>query len=71
MAKDFPNAELVPLYLHNLNKILPKGEIAPVPFIATMWIGSALHLQENETKDSFLSRARDEMLKLKGLADAD
>ncbi len=71
LAKDFPNAELVPLYLHNLNKILPKGEIAPVPFIATMWLGAPLQLQESETKDAFLARARDSMIQLQGLANAD
>ncbi len=70
LAKEFPNAELVPLYLHNLNRILPKGEIAPVPFIATMWIGSPLTVHEQEAKEVFLYRARDAMVALKGMADA-
>ena len=64
LAQKYPHAELVPLYLHLLNRILPKGEILPVPFICTMWIGKPIQLNQQEDKAHFLERARTEMKKL-------
>ena len=54
----FPEVELVPTWLANLNRMLPKGEIAPVPLIAKVTFGAPVALQENEDKQAFLARAR-------------
>jgi len=50
---------LVPLYLENLNRILPKGGRIPVPLIATVHHGAPLHLGEKEVREDFLKRTRE------------
>ncbi len=64
LSQKYPNVELVPLYLHLLNRILPKGEIVPVPFISTMFIGAPLVRTANEDKVTFLTRSREAMVAL-------
>jgi 1-acyl-sn-glycerol-3-phosphate acyltransferase len=58
LAKERPTLEFVPVYLENLNRILPKGEFLPVPLLGSVTIGAPLHLEPNETKEEFLTRAR-------------
>jgi len=58
LAKDRPQAELVPVYLENLNRILPKGEVLLVPLLGSLTIGAPLKLEADETKVDFLERAR-------------
>jgi 1-acyl-sn-glycerol-3-phosphate acyltransferase len=60
-----PALRLVPAYLNNLNRILPKGEFLPVPFISRLTFGPALTLAEGESKTTFLGRARDALCRLK------
>ena len=57
--------ELIPVYLANMNRILPKGELLPVPLIGRVIFGAPIRLQPNEEKDAFLSRARDALLALR------
>jgi 1-acyl-sn-glycerol-3-phosphate acyltransferase len=59
LARRFPQVELVPVYLENLHRSLPKGTLFPVPLICTVRFGAALERKESETKESFLARARD------------
>jgi 1-acyl-sn-glycerol-3-phosphate acyltransferase len=58
LAKRKPEVELVPAYLENLNRILPKGEVLPVPMISMLTLGAPLSVAEGESKDDFLERAR-------------
>jgi 1-acyl-sn-glycerol-3-phosphate acyltransferase len=51
------DVQFVPVYLSNLNRILPKGEFLPVPVISRVTFGAPLRLDENETKESFLTKA--------------
>jgi len=64
LAKARPEVELVPVFLENLNRVLPKGEYLPVPLLSRVYFGPPLHLQEGESKDAFLERARQAMVKL-------
>jgi len=52
-----PDVEFVPVYLSNLNRILPKGEFLPVPVISHVAFGPPLQLEKNESKESFLKKA--------------
>ncbi|WP_309666102.1 lysophospholipid acyltransferase family protein [Tabrizicola sp.] len=52
-----PAVDLVPVWIANLNKVMPKGEIIPVPLICTLTFGAPLHLLPDEPKDAFLARA--------------
>lgn len=58
LAKRKPEVELVPAYLENLNRILPKGEVLPVPLISMLTFGVPLFIGETEEKRDFLERAR-------------
>ena len=58
LAKDRPQVQFVPVYLENLNRILPKGEILPVPLVGSITVGSPIRLESGETKAEFLDRAR-------------
>jgi 1-acyl-sn-glycerol-3-phosphate acyltransferase len=60
-----PGIRLVPAYLNNLNRILPKGEFLPVPFISQLTFGPALALAAGEPKLAFLARARDALCRLR------
>jgi 1-acyl-sn-glycerol-3-phosphate acyltransferase len=58
LAKDRPEVELIPVYLENLNRILPKGQILPVPLLGSITVGEPLRIQPGEGKMAFLDRAR-------------
>jgi 1-acyl-sn-glycerol-3-phosphate acyltransferase len=58
LAQRKPDVELVPAYLENLNRILPKGEVLAVPLVSSLTFGAAMHAGENEEKSEFLERAR-------------
>jgi 1-acyl-sn-glycerol-3-phosphate acyltransferase len=60
-----PNAELIPVYLENLNRILPKGAMVPVPTRSRVIFGAPLTTNADEEKQAFLARARDALIQLK------
>ncbi len=57
LATACPEVDLVPVWIANLNRVMPKGEIIPIPLICTVTFGAALHLGADEPKDQFLIRA--------------
>jgi 1-acyl-sn-glycerol-3-phosphate acyltransferase len=59
-----PDAELIPVHLQNLNRILPKGEALPVPMLSRVTFGPRLHTSADEPKEAFLARARTAILQL-------
>jgi 1-acyl-sn-glycerol-3-phosphate acyltransferase len=59
LATEFPNVELCPVYLENLQRIMPKGAIWPVPLICKVHFGASIALGEHEAKEDFLWRARE------------
>jgi len=56
--RERPDVELVPVHLENLNRVLPKGELIPVPMISRVSFGPPLDCAEGETKEAFLEQAR-------------
>jgi 1-acyl-sn-glycerol-3-phosphate acyltransferase len=64
LAKVRPEVDLVPVWIANLNKVMPKGEVIPVPLICTVTFGAPLHLAADEAKDAFLARASAALLAL-------
>lgn len=67
LAKAFPKAQLVPAYIENLHRSMPKGALLPVPLTCTVRFGAPLALDEHESKEAFLARARAEVIALSGL----
>jgi 1-acyl-sn-glycerol-3-phosphate acyltransferase len=59
-----PDLELVPVYLKNLNRVLPKGEFLPVPLTSSVTFGFPMSVQKDEDRQSFLERARDSVIRL-------
>ncbi len=64
LASAFPAVELIPVYIENLHRSMPKGALLPVPIICTVRFGGALRLDAGEDKDGFLQRARDAVAQL-------
>lgn len=65
LAKDRPGVELVPVYLENLNRILPKGEFLAVPLMGSLTLGAPVRLKPGETKQAFLERTREAVWNLR------
>jgi 1-acyl-sn-glycerol-3-phosphate acyltransferase len=64
LATEFPDIELCPVYLENLQRIMPKGAIWPVPLICKVHFGATLSRHADEVKEDFLTRARDAVVEL-------
>jgi 1-acyl-sn-glycerol-3-phosphate acyltransferase len=67
LSRARPDVELVPVYLENLNRILPKGEMLPVPMLSRVVFGPALARSPHGDKQEFLARARDALLQLRAV----
>ncbi|MCL4207260.1 MAG: 1-acyl-sn-glycerol-3-phosphate acyltransferase [Pirellulaceae bacterium] len=67
LGKKRPDLELVPVYMDNLNRILPRGEVLPVPLLSCISIGSPIWLEAGESKIDFLNRARNAVRRLRDL----
>ncbi len=65
LAKARPGVDLVPVWIANLNRVMPKGEVIPVPLICTLTFGAPLHLAQDEAKDAFLARTTQALLALR------
>jgi 1-acyl-sn-glycerol-3-phosphate acyltransferase len=65
LSKRRPDLELVPVYIDNLNRVLPRGEFLPVPLLSSITIGPPMWLEAGEGKADFLKRARDAVRQLK------
>jgi 1-acyl-sn-glycerol-3-phosphate acyltransferase len=66
LARARPDAEIVPVYLENLNRILPKGEALPVPMLSRVVFGVPVETAgANEDKALFLGRAREALLRMR------
>lgn len=65
VGKKRPDIELVPVYIDNLNRVLPRGEFLPVPLLSCITIGAPIWLEAGEPKADFLQRAREAVRRLK------
>jgi 1-acyl-sn-glycerol-3-phosphate acyltransferase len=59
LAKARPDLEFIPVYIENLNRVLPKGEFLPVPILCSVNFGAALEAPASDPKPQFLARARE------------
>ena len=65
LGKKRPDLEFVPVYIDNLNRVLPRGEFLPVPLLSCISFGEPIWLEPGERKQTFLSRARTAVLRLR------
>lgn len=65
LGKKRPDLELVPVCIDNVNRILPRGEVLPVPLLSCITIGPPIFLEAGEPKVEFLKRAREAVRSLR------
>lgn len=70
LAQNNPEVELIPVWLENLNRILPRGEVLLVPLVASVTFGEPLARIEGEDKASFMLRAQQAVASLAQGGDA-
>ncbi len=54
----YPKVVLVPAWINNVQHVLPKGEVVPVPVLCSVTFGAPIALKEGEERRDFLDRAR-------------
>jgi 1-acyl-sn-glycerol-3-phosphate acyltransferase len=64
LATARPDVDLVPVWIANLNRVMPKGEFVPIPLICTVTFGAPMRLKSGEAKDAFIERAQAALLAL-------
>ncbi|MFK7876731.1 MAG: lysophospholipid acyltransferase family protein [Paracoccaceae bacterium] len=65
LASARPDIDLVPVWIDNLNGVMPRGEVIPVPLICQIFFGAPIRLRNDEDKELFLARASNAMLALR------
>lgn len=64
LAQACPDVEFVPVWIENSRRVMPKGQILPVPLLCTLTVGEPIKLGAGETKDAFVERTRATLLAL-------
>jgi 1-acyl-sn-glycerol-3-phosphate acyltransferase len=64
LARARPALDLVPVWIDNLNRVMPKGEIVPIPLICTVTFGAPIRVGETQSKEEFIARAEAALLAL-------
>jgi len=67
LAEAFPEVQLIPAWIDNVQRVMPKGEIVPVPILCSVTFGAPLSLQAGEDKRAFLDRARNAVVALRSV----
>ena len=67
LALRFPHLVLVPTWINNVQRVMPKGEVVPVPVLCSVTFGAPLQLQDGEDRRLFLQRARAAVIALRDL----
>ena len=64
LAKARPQVELVPVWIDNAYRVMPKGTAVPIPLLCSVTFGQPMSLGADEPKDIFLARLRSSLLEL-------
>ncbi|RUR67223.1 1-acyl-sn-glycerol-3-phosphate acyltransferase [Variovorax guangxiensis] len=65
LATMFPDVVLVPAWIDNVQRVMPKGEIVPVPILCSVTFGAPVRVEEGEERRPFLDRARAAVIALR------
>ena len=69
IAERCAEVEFVPVYINNLNRIFPKGEILPLPLLSRIQFGEPFKLNDGEKRREFIRRAKANILRLRDGSD--
>jgi 1-acyl-sn-glycerol-3-phosphate acyltransferase len=64
LAHARPNVEVVPVWIDNLYRALPRGAILPAPLLCSVTFGEPTHLLAGEDKKAFLARLQHTVTRL-------
>ncbi len=64
LAQARPDVELVPCWIENMSRVLPKGAFLPVPLLCRVIFGSPVTVKPGEERRDFLDRAQSALLEL-------
>ena len=67
LALKFPQIELIPAWIANVQRVMPKGEVVPVPVLCSVTFGVPMRLQSGEDRAAFLQRARSAVIALRDI----
>ena len=65
LATRFPDVVLVPAWIHNVQRVMPKGEVVPVPILCSVTFGAPVRVEPGEERRPFLDRARQAVIALR------
>jgi len=65
LAQQFPQVVLVPAWINNIQRVMPKGEVVPVPVLCSVTFGAPVQLEPGEARRAFLDRARASVIALR------
>jgi 1-acyl-sn-glycerol-3-phosphate acyltransferase len=65
LALQFPDVELVPAWINNVQRVMPKGEVVPVPVLCSVTFGVPMRVLQGEACRDFLQRARAAVITLR------
>jgi 1-acyl-sn-glycerol-3-phosphate acyltransferase len=65
LAQKFPQVVLVPAWIDNIQRVMPKGEVVPVPILCSVTFGAPIALEPGEERRDFLDRARQAVIALR------
>ena len=64
LAQRYQSVELVPAWIDNAYRVMPKGFVLPVPLLCSVTFGEPRGMREGEHKDEFLERLRQALLEV-------
>ena len=65
LAMKFPAVVLIPTWINNVQRVMPKGEVVPVPILCSVTFGAPVVLGDGEDRATFLQRARQAVVDLR------
>jgi 1-acyl-sn-glycerol-3-phosphate acyltransferase len=65
LAQRFPQVVLVPTWINNVQRVMPKGEVVPVPILCSVTFGEPIRVEPGEERRDFLDRARQTVIALR------
>ena len=67
LATRFPEVVLVPAWIDNIQRVMPKGEVVPVPILCSVTFGAPVRVEPGEERRAFLDRARAAVIALRDI----
>lgn len=64
ISESRPEVDLVPVWIDNLNDVMPKGKLVPIPLLCTVTFGAPMQVKPGEARKDFLERAEGALLAL-------